>query len=129
MNASSTDILTLIEASTDLVAGTDLFISKEPDSPDNCVTVYDRTGGLIDLDLDKVHGMRRSSVQVRIRNKSYQNGFAQAEDIVELLHGAEPQNINGTYYNLIQCANEPQFLAYDDNDRVIIIANFNITRR
>ena len=131
MNAVSVDVKDMLaaESALALTFATDLFISKEPTTPDDCVTVYDTPSFPPDLTLNKDERYYTSSVQVRIRNNSYLTGMDLARNIMELLHGRANETWNGALYTVITATGEPAPLPYDENDRAIIIINFNLQRR
>lgn len=62
--------------------GTDLFIGFEPDTPKNTVTLYP-TGG---EPPKAVGGKEFPTMQVRVRNEIYPNGYNKAEAIYGVLH-------------------------------------------
>lgn len=132
MNTPSKDIATLLNSSGDLslVLGTDLFYSKFPANPDDCVAVFDNPGGAPLLSFQKeTSDYYYSSVSVRCRNVNYDLGYAQIFSILEYLHGLHNQTINATLYTLIKAENDPQVLGWDDNDRIIFFINFMTQRR
>lgn len=132
MNPASEDIKDMLDGSAGglgLTFTTDLFISKEPTTPDDCVTIYDTPSFPPDLTLNPDERYYNSSVQIRVRNNSYQTGMTLARNILESLHGRAQETWNGTLYTVIMATGEPAALARDDNNRVIIIINFNLQRR
>jgi hypothetical protein len=74
-------------------------------------------------------GYEYPSIQIRVRNKSYVNGWNMIEDIKTALHGLAQQTWNGTLYSVIYCSSGPALLDWDDNNNVRIICNFNVQRR
>lgn len=134
MNAPSIDIVEILEASgessgfADLVFGTNLFVGKEPSNPKNTVTVFDTPGFSPELNLE-TQGYEYPSVQIRVRNSSYVNGWNLIERIKDALHGLSQQTVNGTLYSVIYCSGSPALLDWDDNNNVRIVCNFNLQRR
>ena len=131
MNTFSEDIKDMMAAESTLALtfGTDLFIGKEEKDPNNCVTIYDTPSSPPDLSLNNEERFYNSSVQVRIRNRSYTVGMALARNILELFHGRAQETWNSTLYTVITATGEPAALAWDDNDRIIIVINLNTKRR
>ena len=138
MNPASIDIKDLLEQESssssslnlDLEFGTNLFISHEPDSPQNCVTVYDAPGGFIDSTLQAGNqDYFYADVQVRVRNTNYLTGMALACNIQKVLHGLNNFMHGTTYYAFIRCTTPPFMLEWDTLNRAIIIINFQIQRR
>jgi hypothetical protein len=133
MNPSSIDIMHMLEASGDssginVTFASTIFIGKEPSTPKNCVTIYDTPGGSPYLGLDCV-GYEYPSVQVRVRNVKYLEGFRIINDIKDSLHGRAQETWNGTLYSVIYCQGSPAFLEWDDNGCAVFVCNFNIQRR
>lgn len=129
MNAVSIDIKDILEAesSLGLVFASNLFISREPTSPDNCTTIYDIAGQMPDLTLGG-QSYKRDSFQVRVRNNSYQEAMTLVYQISEFLQGKHSEVWNGTSYKLIR-ETIPAFpIGYDDNNRVMIVINFEAQR-
>lgn len=130
MNMPSDDIKSLLvdESSLDLTFGTNLFIGKEPSSPDNTVTIYDTGGEPPDLIFSGNSGYERPSVQIRVRNNKYEMGWELINDIKNTLHGLGPIIIDNTTYTLIECVFDPSFLVRDENDRVIFVTTIDMQR-
>lgn len=57
------------------------FISSEPDSPDDCITLYDYTG---QDDGRLMHGnlIQHPALQIRIRSNDYATGYVKADEIM-----------------------------------------------
>ena len=130
MNASSVDIKDILVADTtvDLTFATNLFIGKEEKTPRNCVTIFDTPGYAPDLGLTS-QGYERPSIQIRVRNASYIDGWNLIELIKTSLHGRAQETWNGTLYSVIYCSSGPAHLDWDDNGNARFIINFNIQRR
>lgn len=131
MNAASEDIKDMLvaESSLGLTLKTNLFIGIEPAKPDNCVTIYDTPSFPPDLTMNKEERYYHSSIQIRVRYKDYTTGIALARDIMVTLHGRAHETWNDTLYTVIQATGEPAPMARDENNRIIIITNFNLQRR
>lgn len=131
MNALSVDIKDILIASESLsfTFGSDLFIGREPEAPDNTVTIYDTPGAGRGSILSGSDGMHYPSVQIRIRNNHYKTGVELCESIIQELHGRNQEKWNGTVYFSILCQNGPHLLKWDDNERAIFITNFNVQRK
>ena len=137
MNTPSYDIKEIWEANTessgfdDLIfsgANMNVVIGKEPSSPINCVTIFDTPGYAPDLGL-VTQGYERPSVQIRVRNKKYTDGWAIIERIKIALHGLSQETVNATLYSVIYCSSGPALLDWDDNGNCRIIINFDLQRR
>ncbi len=104
-----------------------LFIGKEPTNPRNCVTIFDTPGFPPTLTLDQATGYEYPSIQIRVRNASYESAFAIAQDIMDVLHGLTDSK-NGVSYVMIRCTNGPFLLDWDENNNARFVVNFNIQR-
>lgn len=131
MNACSVDIKDILinETTLSLSFGDDLFVGREPESPDESVTIYDTPGAGRGTNLQGSDGTHEASIQVRVRNNSYKAGVDLCESIIQSLHGRNQEKWNGTVIFSIICKNGPHLLKWDDNERAIFIANFNVQRK
>ena len=131
MNTPADDIKDMLvaESALALTFGTNLFVGREPDTPPDCVTVFDTTAGAPQLTLTGHDDYYRPSIQVRVRNRRYVTGWTLAHNIVAALHARSQQTWNGTRYTFIQCSSGPALLEWDENNRIKFIVNFNIQRR
>jgi hypothetical protein len=130
MKPATEDIKDMLEADSGiaLVLGTDLFIGREPNEPNNCATLFDTPGrprltGVTDLRYDY------PSVQVRVRNTGYVDGWTLINDIALALHQRDKEIRNGSQYESIACVVEPALLDWDENDRARFVTTFDIQRR
>lgn len=129
MNSIADDIKTLIEEQSELglVFAQNLFISREPIEPHECVTIYDTAAGNSDLTLNR--GINRmDTAQLKIRGRNYDTTMALAESLFTYFHGMNHFEIGETYYNLITASN-PFVMEWDDNNRVKLVINLNCIRR
>lgn len=124
-NPPSVDIKDVIENATSLTFGTNLFISTMPSEPDNSVCLYD-TGGFP----QEQYAYEKPTIQIKIRNNSYLNGYNQARDLKYLLSTGDynSSDINGTRYILIKNTSDVLYLGKDDNNRFLFTINFQIHR-
>lgn len=132
MNPVSVDIkdMLLDEEDLGLVFGGNLHIGREPARPDNCLTIYDAPGGGVDLtsrgDRERYY---RHEIQVRVRNASYMGAWTLVNAVVDRLHARAGETWNSVFYSLIRASSAPFVLEWDENNRVIFVANFNVQRR
>jgi len=131
MNPASIDIKDMLvaEASLGLTFATNLFVGKEPATPDNCVTIFDTPGFPPDKMYDQSACYDRPSVQIRVRNTSYLTGWQLIHAIKEFLHCRNQSTWNSTLYSAIFCSQEPALLDWDSNDRARFVSTFDIQRR
>jgi hypothetical protein len=131
MNAVSEDIKDMLEAqsSLGLVFKTNLFIGREPKSPNNTVTIFDTPGAPPMKTLTPGENYYYDSFQIRLRTTDYQTGYALLKSIEEYLHVISQQTVNETYYSIIYCSLPITMLDWDDNNRVHLVATFEVQRR
>lgn len=132
MNPPAQDIAKLLsdDAGLGLTLGTDLFVGRIPPSPDSCVTVFDNAGSEPILFSKKVtNNYYRPSVSVWSRAVDYSSAYSRLFEIMGILHGTNHITINNTFYTLIRAMNDIQVLHWDENDRVVMLINFEIQRR
>ena len=131
MNSAAVDIKDMLvaESSLGLTFATNLFVGSEPTTPDDCVTVYDSSEAPPQLTFQQGEDYFYPSVQIVVRNISYQDGWSLVNSIRDALHGRAGETWNSTYYSLIYCFSGPVSLGWDAQGRVSFSVNFNIQRR
>ena len=132
MISAAKDITTILtgESSLGLTYATDLFFARMPDDPSDCVVAYDNPGSPPQLTYKKATSdYFYSSVSIQVRNTSYEGAWNQMFAILNYLHAESNITVGTTLYTLIKALNEPQLLHYDDNDRPVMVVNFDIQRR
>lgn len=116
------DVYTFLGAETSLTCGTNLFKSRQTDSPNDQVVVYD-TGG---FEPDHYLPTAKPTFQVLVRNTSYATGQSLVNDIVEALH--QKTNIElvegSKYFYYIFLMYEPEHIGRDDKGRHEFSINF-----
>ena len=126
-NAPSEDIKDVLDTSSNdlgLAFGTDLFIASLPPEPDNCVCIFDYPG-----EAQEQFGHEKPSVQIKVRNRDYQTGYALCRDIKYLLHDEHNNTvINGTRYIRIFCITDIFPLGQDEKNRYLFSINFRTER-
>ena len=127
MNAPSQDIKDILVADGIGTFGTDLFVSKQPSTPDAVVTVYD-TGGFAPEGTTSDH---YPTVQVLIRGdqNSYRTTYTKAENVRDSLHRLHDETWNSTKYIAIWAMSDIIFVGYDENERPEFSINFRMHRR
>lgn len=132
MNAASVDIAAMLVAddSLNLTVKDNLYVGREPDSPDNCVTIFDTPGGPPQLVLGTDgNEYYFPTIQVRVRNNDYRIGYNLAHDIMVSLHARGQQTWGGTLYSVIKAMADPALLNWDENGRARFVVNFELQRR
>lgn len=116
---SNASIISAFEATP--VGGTNMFISFEPDSPDNCITVYPYGGAPPNWQSKQY----LSSVQVRVRMSEFDKCYDTAQSIIDQMHanGDVLTNSNGVPFAI---QSQPIYLTRDDELRSICVCNFDI---
>lgn len=106
-------------------SGWGIYISREPDSPHTCVTVYD-VGGLTP---DPKWRLDYPSVQVRVRGapNGYIDASTKAQAVKDALLGITPQTINTDNIRGIVAIGDIAFLSYDEQRRPIFTQNWRFT--
>ena len=128
MNPASEDIKTLLDgdSSLGLVFMVNLFISELPETPDNCVAVFDSPGLAPALHTE----WKQPGVQIRIRGDkgAYRAAHLLAQTIGDLLHGIHNETVGATRYALIQQMGDVIPLGRDQLERPELSMNFQIQR-
>lgn len=129
MNPSSADIAAYLAGqglgTSGGTSGWSIRAAKEPASPDNCITVYDTSGFAPDPD----NGVYEPSVQVRVRGNSYPIVYAKTEAVRDELITPKGFTQGGTRYVGVWQQGSIESLGHDDNDRAVLVMNFNILRQ
>jgi len=132
MSAPSIDVKDMLvaESALNLEFAVNLFIGREPATPVNCVTIFDTPGFPQSLSLDSAGSdYQYPSVQIRVRNVKYTDGWNLLNSIVQFLHSRAGETWGGALYTVIYCVSGPALLDWDDNNNARIISNFNLQRR
>ena len=138
MNSCSEDIKEMLEdyldSSDSIAVSSDfelfpMFIGKEPAEPSNTISIFETGGYPPQLTMNRDEIYEYPSVQIRIRAISYLDGWEQATEIKNALHGRANEQWGSVIYTLIKCISGPMLLDYDKNQRVRFIINFDCQRR
>jgi len=107
--------------------GTDIFVSSLPESPDNCIALFENSG----VEANKYVPLENPSFQVLIRNTSYATGRAKAEDVkdVFLRKNNVELTTGGTHALFIHPVADVGYIGRDKNDRHEWSINFNMRIR
>jgi len=131
MNAPSVDIKDMLESESSLALtfASNLFIGREPTSPDDCVTIFDTPGGPPQQTYKQGEDYFYPSIQIRVRNNNYVIGWELINNIKILLHNKSQEIWSGTLYSAIACSMEPALLDWDENGRARFVISFDLQRR
>ena len=94
MNPVSLDIKDLLIDNGLANFNSNLFVSKEPSEPINCLTIYDTGGG----DQNPKLAIDLCSIQIRSRNVSYVDGYKLLFRIRKFIEGKSSVIVNNTHY-------------------------------
>lgn len=130
MTPPSKDVCGMLEAESNLglTFAVNLFVGKEPSTPVDCVTVFDTPGWPPQLTLGEGENYYYPSIQIRVRNRSYLDGWDLVNSIKIALHGKNHETWNAMVYHVIFCISEPALLDWDENGRARFIINFELQR-
>jgi len=126
MRSPAHDIAEYLE---DQGVDTTVYVNEEPDSPDNCVTIYDTQGAeppLQDIELYE------PTIQVRVRNTDHATGYQKMREIVDLLILPTTRDLGAsddTRYIGIWATTDILSIGRDDNNRHVFTSNYRINRQ
>ena len=118
----------IANSSLGLDFGSNLFIGREPSSPDNTTTIFDTGGTPADVTLEG-NIYRRDTASIQVKNNDYQVGYQLASDIEVYLIGLSQTTWNGVLYTVITSDNGVSAENWDDNGNSFFIIHINIQRR
>ena len=124
------EIALILESSGIGTFATDIFCSKEPNTPDNCVIVY-RTGEIPDDVLETTHRSNEIySFTILVKNIDYLTAWARMEECYANLHKQSKTLIGGNWekYYKIWSVNTANDLKRDTHNRTIVSADFECLR-
>ena len=120
MSSPADDIADLLEE----VGFQNVFVSREPSSPDETITLYDTPGGSpLDYSLD----FRQPNIQVRIRAIDYKDAFTNQGLVFNFLTSTEKQTSNFRYVGF-ELVGDFSSLGRDEKDRVVTVSNYRVLR-
>lgn len=132
MNPASKDIATIIQSysGTEWILGTTMFVGKEPNSPDSCLTIYDTTNRPPIVGVSGSDGAYEfNGIQLRVRGVDYVVSFGKTNALLSLLNGLHGITIGTTLISSIQAVGSPEFIEFDNKNRPIWVLNLEIQRR
>jgi len=112
-----------------LTLGTELFVHREPASPDAAVTVFDVAG--FDPDGRSEYEYERPVVNIRVRgvrNTGAQTAYATAKAIWDVLRLVTAESWGNSTYIAIWPTSSIQLVTYDEVDRPVYLLSFRIHR-
>lgn len=129
-NPVAYDIAMILDTEGVGTFATDIFVSKEPNDPDNCITIYS-TGGIPNQCLDLAENDEICYFQVRVRNNNYLTCYSVLTSIQAEIQKAKYKTVtdsNGTTYYSIWSTTTPIDLQRDTTNRCIVVQNYACLR-
>lgn len=133
MNAPATDIKDLLVSELGYEFGVDIFVSSQPATPINCVTLFDTSSTPPDGTVDGNNVFMRETIMVWVRNSNYQAAYLQAQAIIGVLHNRARITLSETFYLYINLMNGPTSIAQvgdgGDGGDTLLSMNFELQRK
>ena len=107
--------------------GTNLFLSLMPESPSNCMGVFENPG-VAPLYTFGATRVTRPELQVLIRNDSYETGRSDSQEFFEIFVDLAETTVNNKVYNRIEPSGLPGLISRDSNGRALFSMNFAVMR-
>lgn len=120
------DIASFLQTSGLGTVGTDIFVGELPESPDNCISIF-QSGGEppIDQGMDTID---RPGLQVIVRNSSYESCESTILSVQSLINQKE-LTINSVYYPYFGALQAPFPIGRDDQNLIRFVQNYSTLRR
>jgi Bacteriophage minor capsid protein len=112
--------------------GTNIFIHRQPPSPDQSLTLYQYTGAKPQLTLGRTVAWVNPRLQVINRAseaQGVQQAFADAKSVYDLLIAVVDQSVGGTAYISILPSGEPQELGPDPSNRQRVVTSYDVMKK
>ena len=139
MKAPSVDIKNLLEDENlgefGAVKGWALYIGREPDAPDHCITLFDVPTASAEIPINRVIDgdpeahrkglVEYAGVQMRIRAPDYESSYARTDRVLKALSNrTEFSSKDGTSkYLAVWRSGDPAYIGEDDKARHIFSIN------
>jgi hypothetical protein len=125
------DIGAYVDTNTSLTLGTNLFLGLLPESPGNCVALFEESGvsGLYTQGSTNLPQLERPQLQLIVRNDSYATGRSLADTVYRVLTQITNQTINSNLYLRIEATSNPAVMDRDKTKRVLFTCNFDVVRK
>jgi hypothetical protein len=119
--------LALPASGLSLTAGTNLFVSDMPTTPDKAVCLYDYGGTPPQFFLDGTR-LERPSVQVVCRDATLANARTLADAVFVYMLGITSKTLNGKVWVVCNPNQTPFFLRRDEKERSLVVCNWDIMK-
>jgi hypothetical protein len=110
--------------------GTNLFLSRQPDTPDACVTVVESGAG-VNIYTHGVIGnaltMTNIQVTARAAREDYQSARSTITSVISALEAVAETTASSVRLLRVESLGRPIPMGYDGNDRPEIAMNFTVT--
>ena len=131
VNSPAYDVALMLAADTllGLTLGTELFVHREPASPDATITVSDIAG--FDADARSEYEYERPVVNIRVRgarNTGAQAAYETAKSIWDILRLVVDETWGNSTYIALYPVSSIQLLSFDEVDRPVYLLSFRIHR-
>lgn len=110
-----------------LTAGTNLFVSDMPTSPDKAVCLYDYGGTPPQFFLDGTR-LERPSVQAVCRDATLANARTLADSLFVFMLTICAKTLNGKVWVSCSPNQTPFFLRRDEKERSLVVCNWDIIK-
>lgn len=107
--------------------GTNLFLSLMPESPGDCMAVYENSGAPPMYTFGATQ-IVRPEMQIYVRNSSYEQGRADCQEVFEIFVDLAEVTVNDKVYHRVEPNGSPGLVARDDNGRSLFSLNFAVVR-
>jgi hypothetical protein len=101
-----------------------IFTGYLPDTPDDCIAVYDTSGRPSEF-----HGIDQPNFQIVVRDSSYSSAATTIQSIQDLLQFTTNTTINGTFYLNISNLQSPFSTGRDEKGRIEFKQNYLTQKR
>jgi hypothetical protein len=108
-----------------VAGGWSVFVGVRPDTPDNCIAIYD-TGG-DGPDTDELEDYL-PTVQVAARSADYASAYDRMEAIRNLLIQTQPIEVTDSIFPYVMMQSEILSIGRDERNRHILTANYRCRR-
>lgn len=107
-------------------SGWSINIAKEPNSPNQAITLYDKGGA----SPNPKFLLDEPTVRIRVRGRPgrYKGAHIKATAIKDALLGYTPQTVNGTAYCGIMMLGDINFIGFDDLIRPLFTTTWRVIR-
>jgi len=121
------DIIVNSGSGLSLVFGVDLFIGNRPSAPDGMVVLNDGYGLFPDRSLGGAN-IENPTINMYVRNNSYVEGFAQAQELYEYFDALINQTVGTTVYMCFLSQGNIITIGQDELGRYEFSLNFSVKR-